>query len=253
MGQTVIKAFRDVKIWIGSVTVLPGEQGISGNLKVGFQRLKLMKGISRDEKSEDEETETDMSKATVRDRLAKHIEEGELAEAEMASEHGDDVERDIHFYHYILAKELRHVMRDVDASPPKQYTYQEWSHYLRLIGQNEDDPSGHRKPKIHNQQTSHGSDLGMANEGGDDAWSWLGVRSPLMGSRSEAEWLLNSLSVALEREMLMMRDSRAKRRPPPMSVMDMRNSRRNPGADPGQDSNDDIGAAEVRRRGKQTV
>lgn len=253
MGQTVIKAFRDVTIWVGSITVLPGEQGIGGNLKLGFQRLKLLKGVSQDDKSEDEETETGVPKSTVQDRLARHIEEGELAEAEMASEHGDDVERDIHFYHYILAKELRHVLRDVDASPPKQYTYQEWSYYLRLIGQNEDDPSGHRKPKIHSQQSSHGSDLGIANEGGGDAWSWLGVRSPLMGSKSEAEWLLNSLSVALEREMLMMRGSRAKRRPPPVSVVDLRNSRYNSGANPGQDSKGDVGAAEVRRRGKQIL
>ena len=251
MGDTVIKTFRDLTIWVGSITLLPGEQGVSGTLKLGFQRLKLTKDFDRNDTDKNKDTGISLERTALQDRLAKHMEEDELAEAEEAGEHGDNLERDIHFYHYLLAKELRNIMRDVDASPPKQYTYQEWSYYLRLTGQNEGDPSGHRKPRINYQQASHGLDLGTADKG--ETWSWLGVRSPLMGRKSEAEWLLHKLSETLEHEMRMMRDLRAKREPPPISMVDSRSNKRTPGANPGQTLEGDIGAAEIRRRGKQEL
>lgn len=72
-------------------------------------------------------------------RLERHIEEEELQEALRAESAGDMRERDIHFYHYVLARELRSVHRDLDASPPKKYTWGEWEYYLQLMGNVEDD------------------------------------------------------------------------------------------------------------------
>ncbi|KAL1612713.1 hypothetical protein SLS60_000942 [Paraconiothyrium brasiliense] len=254
MGDTVIKAFRDLTIWVGSLTVLPGEHGITGTLKTGIQQLKTGKIYREDKEMEKGLTGRGAAEQTMQDRLAGHIEDDELAEAEEAGEHGEKLLRDIHFYHYILAKELRQVMHAVDASPPKQYTYQEWNYYLRLIGQDENDASAHRKPKVHHDRRPHSQpDLGTADEGEHNAWSWLGVRSPLMGNRTEAQWLVQRLTATLEREMYMMRDPKVKREPPPISMDDLRDSQGRSGSDPEQGLKKDIGAAEMRRRGKHDM
>lgn len=249
MGDTVIRAFRDLTIWIGSITVLPGEHGVYGTLKIGLGRLRMGKLYKQDEESEQRGTEQ-----TLQHRLAEHLEEDELAEAEDAGRHGNILERDIHLYHYVLAKQLRQIMRDVDASPPRQYSYEEWSYYLRLIGQNENDPSGHRKPTIHHRRTSRRPDLGTAGEDAGESWSWLGVRSPLMGNKSEAEWLLQRLSMTLERELLKMRDMNAKKHTPPISILGHgTNDPGGYGARQEQDLKRDIGAAEIRKRGKHDM
>ncbi|OAG06886.1 voltage-gated potassium channel [Paraphaeosphaeria sporulosa] len=249
MGDTVIKAFRDLTIWVGSFTVLPGEHGVSGTLKSGIQQLKVGKIFRDDDSTERKLTGRSAAEQTLRDRLAEHIEEDELAEAEEAGEHGNKLDRDIHFYHYVLAKELRKLMRDADASPPKQYTYQEWNYYLRLIGQDENDTSAHRKPRVQHERKPHSRpDLGSADEGERIAWSWLGVRSPLMGNKSEAEWLLQRISATLELEMDKLRSSRAKREPPPISMADLRNREGRSGSDAEQDAKKGLGATEARRR-----
>jgi potassium channel subfamily K len=51
-------------------------------------------------------------------------------------------------------------------------------------------------------------------------WSWLSGQSPLMSSKSEAEWILDRLSAALERELD--RQRKGRRRHPPISLRDVR-------------------------------
>lgn len=250
MGDTVIKAFKDLTIWVGSLTVLPGEAGLMASLKVGLKRLEQGKLSKRDDQRD---ATLGTSETSAMERLAEHIEEEELGEAEEAGEHGDTLERDIHFYHFVLAKEIRQLMKDVDASPPKQYTYNEWAYYLRLIGQDESDAARHRKPKIQGHKHDK-PDLGTA-DGGEEghAWSWLGIRSPLMGNKNEAQWLLHRMSTTLELEMRKMRSPDAKKRkdPPPISMAEIRKSN---GSGSKSDSNaepmlqKEINAAEVRRR-----
>lgn len=258
MGDTVIKAFKDLTIWIGSLTVLPGEQGLATTLQIGLKRLKRGKLYQGDKEGP---ADTDVSADAALDRLTEHVEEEELGEAEEAGEHGDPLDRDIHFYHFVLIREMRRLMKDVNASPPRQYTYQEWSYFLRLIGQNENDPSAHRKPRV--EQTTDGKrrshDLGVA-DGGEDAknpykWSWLGIRSPLMGNKTEAEWLLHRLSATLEVEMRRMREPDAKRRkePPPISMADLRKQSKSQDSDPSQLLKNDLSAAEVRRRQRKDI
>lgn len=244
MGDTVIRGFKDMTIFMGSLTVLPSEDGMVATLKAGTKRLKRGRLF---------ETE-DQKKL---DSVAGHIEKKELAEAEEAGERGNTLERDIHWYHFVLTKEIRRLMKDVDASPPKQYTYEEWSYFLRLIGQDESSGEGHRKPKIHDgRDNSSSPDLGTADgtgsDGhGDQSWSWLGVRSPLMGNQTEAQWLLHRLAATLESEMRKMQSPDAKRRkePPPMSTNDLR-SGENSFSDTELEENLDkgLGTAEVRRR-----
>ncbi|PVH94554.1 voltage-gated potassium channel [Periconia macrospinosa] len=251
MGDTVIKAFRDLTIWIGSLTVLPGEHGIGSTLRIGMERLRH--GKLYNPKEEDKEGQTiGASEQAIINRLEDHIEEDELEEAEEAGEHGDYLERDIHFYHYILAKELGKLTKDIHASPPRQYTYQEWNYYLRLLGQDENDTTLHRKPKAHqNRRKGDKPDLGTADDGVNSRWSWLGIRSPLMGTQNEAQWLLQRMSLTLERELQKQRSPHAKKEPPPISMADLRRKKGSSSSesDGNRELRENVGAAEMRRRG----
>lgn len=254
MGDTVIKAFKDLTIWLGSLTVLPDEKGLMAALKVGYDRLKNGQLFKF---QEGHETPKGVSENAPLERLAEHLEERELEMAEEAGEHGDSLERDTHFYHYVLAKEIRQLMRDIDASPPKEYTYSEWCYYLRLIGEDETKSSHHRQPIVQHDSNGHKPDLGTAGEGDEErSWSWLGIRSPLMGNKSEAQWLLHRLTVALEAEMHEMRkiDRRRRKSRPPVSMVDLRRHRKSGGEIDGTKNDreelkkNELGNAEVRRR-----
>ncbi|KAF2192448.1 potassium channel-like protein [Zopfia rhizophila CBS 207.26] len=253
MGDTLIKAFKDFTIWVGSLTVLPSDHGVRSTLRTSIQRMDIGKLHKENGK---EEHATGATEQTTLDRLTEHIEEDELREAQEAGEHGDTLERDTHFYHYVLAKEFRQLMRDIDASPPKQYTYQEWSYYLRLFGKDETDASCHRKPQAKHDRSKHKyPNLGVADggdneNGGPYTWSWLGVRSPLMGNKTEAQWLLERLAATLEREMRRMRstDPKEHKKPPPISMTDLRTKYSSPRSDSQQLLEKGLSAAEVRRR-----
>jgi potassium channel subfamily K len=222
MGDTIIKAFKDFTIWIGSFTVLPDENGLASALKVGMARMK--KGKVWKDKPLDHKAAPGTSEQRGLDHAAEQIEEEELDEAEEAGEHGDYLERDIHFYHFILAKEIRQMLSDMNLSPPRQYTYEEWTYYLRLLGQDEKDASGHRKPEDQYQHSEGDApDIGTADGGRSADWSWLGLRSPLMGNTNEPEWLLQRLTAKLEAEMEKMSSPNTSKRKekPPVSMVDL--------------------------------
>jgi potassium channel subfamily K len=248
MGDTIIKVFSDLTLWVGSVTVLPGERSTMENVKFAMKRLRdgslfrnqrarFEKPVGLQIASEDGQDGKFSDKGL--DFLARYVEDQELEEAEEAEEQGDILERDIHFYHFLLAKELQQVMRDVDASPPRQYSYQKWAYYLRLLGQDEADASRHREARI-KADRSLTNGIGKAN-GDDDGdseswgWSWLGTRSPLMGNKSEAQWLLRRLTATLEREMMKMRTTKDRdhMEPPPISMSELKKKPTSSG--PGKD------------------
>ncbi|KAF1992331.1 voltage-gated potassium channel [Aulographum hederae CBS 113979] len=258
MGDTVVKSFSNFTIWVGSLTVLPGEEGIRATLIASFKKITQGNVLKRDgvevqqppgliprgeNTSKGGRGQTNHPYETeALNRIAEHIEDEELEEAAEAGKEGDDLERDIHFYHFVLIRELRKLMKDVDTSPPKQYSYNEWAFYLKLIGQDEGDPNLHRAPPIKVEQnrkigaaknkgandtdesdeektTENNSGavesdaaseshmkIGIGGGGGElKQWSWLGTRSPLMGNQNEAEWILERLAATLERQMAKMR------------------------------------------------
>lgn len=228
MGDTIIKAFKDFTIWLGALTVLPDEDGLASALKVGTQRLR--NGHRLKKKDPTHERQSGPSDTSDLDRLAKHVEDEELKEADEASKQGDYLERDIHFYHFVLAKEMRQLMQDADESPPRQYTYEEWCYYLRLIGQDEKDSSTHRRPEADFQHNDSDSpDIGTADDGDTVAWSWLGIRSPLMGNTNEPQWLLQRVAAKLEKEMHTIHSSATdrKKKKPPISMAELRDRNRN--------------------------
>jgi potassium channel subfamily K len=254
MGDTVVKSFSDLTIWAGSLTILPGETGPKATLRASIEKITGGVNISKLRSSGSgiktsqppgfmpHNTDGDgMNKKNdvedhAMDRLAGHLEKEELGQAEEAGERGDKLERDIHFYHYVLARELRNLMKDINASTAKTYSYAEWAFFLKLIGQNEENEKLHRAPLESQQydkdQSEQLENVGKAaGEEGDLRWSWLGTRSPLMGSKNEANWLLERIAAKLENELQRLRssDPKVKKKQPPISMDDLRKGKNDKG------------------------
>lgn len=232
MGDTVIKGIRDVTLWLGEVTVLPGEEGVRHRLKQILGRATpkkvLRKGIDSKGQSNGlrgDKKEVDAEQAPPRngvgstymgDAEAEDVEEHELTEAGEARLRGDKLGEDIHEYHYLLAQEVRNVMKHINESPPRKYTYKEWAWFLKLMGEDESNPESHRQAPVQvknalNKDPDIGG--GVAGKEKDEPmkeWSWLGNRSPLMGETEEAEWVLERLTATLEGELKKQHESREK-------------------------------------------
>jgi potassium channel subfamily K len=256
MGDTVIKTFADITIWAGSITILPNEGGVRHALRLCLHRITLgalvnprelrndrppgMLPYSSDAERAPEEADDDEALvAHALDRLQTHVQDDELADAADAQAHGDPELRDAHLYHYVLVRELKSVVRDLQHDPDhKHYSYRDWMWFLKLLGQDETDASQHRMPAelprrraAAGRQQNHRLTADDVDGAGDGAncdgpigsvrrWSWLGVRSPLMSAKSEPQWLAERLGARLEREMKMLR--RGKRDEPlPVSLGDM--------------------------------
>lgn len=222
MGDTVVKGIRDVTLWLGEVTVLPGEAGVRGRLKQVaaqttrgkvFREGTDFKDSSNGQRGDKKEVDAEQApprngvrSAFTTDAEAEGVEEEELAEAGEARLRGDRLGEDIHEYHYLLVQEVRNVMKHINESPPRKYTYEEWAWFLKLMGEDEANPESHRRAPVKvknalNKDSDSGN--GTANEKDSPVkeWSWLGNRSPLMGDTEEAEWVLERLSATLESEL----------------------------------------------------
>ena len=254
MGDTVVKAIRDLTLYLGEITVLPGEGSTLQKVKRGVSMAKhgtIQSPIHEPAVAADtgpteepaggvylaEENrppghqrprETAKSVAqhkAIAERLGNEFEAEELDEAFVAREHGDKIVADTHLYHYLLVKEIRNVMKDVADDPSRKYSYHEWAWFLRLLGEDENDPKFHRRPSTGQEKREVGAEGkgegkgemqkgasagGVEGEekhevtGSDEKatpWSWVGVRSPLLGETEEAEWVLERLSEKLENEL----------------------------------------------------
>ena len=232
MGDTVVKGIRDVTLWLGEITVLPGEAGVRGRLKqIAAQttRGKAFRGVtdskdpSNSLRGDKKEVDTEQApprngvqSAFTTDAEAEEVQEEELTEAGEARLRGDKLGEDIHEYHYLLVQEVRNVMKHINESPPRKYTYKEWVWFLKLMGEDEANPESHRRAPVqvknaHNKDPDIGG--GVAGKEKDEPmkeWSWLGNRSPLMGETEEAEWVLERLSATLESELRKQHEAREK-------------------------------------------
>jgi potassium channel subfamily K len=250
MGDTVIQLIKDLTIWFGEVTVLPSESGsIRQSLKFGLMKLtggKInVQGIqdSNDniedtppglihmphrQKQDSSHNKKDVEAAQ---RLASVFEKAEELDEYETRRQGDRIIQDIHHYRHILITEVRNVYADINSPKPKKYTYEEWSYFLKLLGEDEGDTKYHRKAPMDtgNSGPQEKADAGAAetaeeqrrgdlqgagqnnaatersgnDQGGKKIkqWSWMGNRSPLMGDKEEAEWVLEKLFIRLEEEL----------------------------------------------------
>ena len=226
MGDTVVKAIRDLTLYLGEFTVLPGDASTMARVKqavskatggkiMGLDTIEEAPGILGDEPSGDTEKAQGGARAAGTDLLASKVEDEELKQVRQAKQHGDVRGADLHAYHWLLVKEFRNVMRHLNDSPPRKYSYDEWAWFLKLMGEDEGSHASHRAPliKIRNDPGRE-PDTQQGQTDDDDKeirqWSWLGNRSPLMGEAEEAEWVLERLSMTLENELKKMRESKSK-------------------------------------------
>ena len=293
MGDTIIKWFSDLTVWVGSITVLPGEGGFRASLRNAFQDLKdwvrdtfksvTPSKISGDapanhKKRMDRTQHENMVRDRLAERLASHINQGGKNQAQGGNSQRDDLEEDTLFYNYVLARECRALRKDLGESPPKKYEWTDWEYFLKLMG-NQDDPvdfPGQEHPDIlvpepmraakgtdstadephesDDTEVASSEEAMTANYGPVDGnidrqtsvdrhmesrraeskkqrrkdrnteldylidWSWLSNESPLMSQKSEAEWILDRLSAALERELD--RQRKGYRQKPPIGLKD---------------------------------
>jgi potassium channel subfamily K, other eukaryote len=218
MGDTVVKSFSDFTIWAGSLTILPGEDSTRATLRAAARRVTggaifkpgtihtaLPPGLlpSGSGSAEGQERKQSAIEEHAMDMLMSHIEEGELEKAHEADEHENLEDRDRHLYCFVLVRELRKLRKDLTVTPPKEYSYQDWAWYLKLIGQDEANADLHRKAKHGKSARGEGEKFefaGKGDKGEDLTWSWIGTRSPLMGNQTESEWLIDRVGSRLEEE-----------------------------------------------------
>ncbi|KAI9882210.1 MAG: hypothetical protein M1823_006045 [Watsoniomyces obsoletus] len=205
MGDTVVKAIKDATLRVGEWTLLPGEQGVRAGFKQSVSTLM------RDSNPSDVEADIQMRgqrRLDGKDKptkmpdsegvkgLTKEVGETEEKEAQAADERGDSIGRDIHHHLALLMKAMREAMEHLDESPPKEYTYDEWMWYLKLIEVDVESSVGKKEKNVEDEKSSSSD-----SRGGSSSWNWLSPDSPLMSNLSETRWVLDHLARTLEKKL----------------------------------------------------
>lgn len=203
LGDTVIRQFKDFANFIGELTVLPGEMGYRERFKELFNRelwpftLKKnqFQGSTKQPSVNQKKTNNNGVNATI-DRTESALEEEQLQEEEEARRKGDVVAENIHHHQFLLMRELREMFKWVNASPAKEFDYDEWAYFLKLLGEDQAVEELKDEQRLDGEQDQDKRDQTKRPE-----WSWVSHRSPLLGDKSEAEWLLEAFADKLEREL----------------------------------------------------
>ena len=222
MGDTIVKEIRDLTIWIGNFTVLPGEKGVLAAMKESAHKLTRgrifsnalnetppgLLGESNRRVRNDEDNERRARGKNDSESAAQEADDkATKQEAKAAEEKGkgnDELPKSRRHYHSILIKEITQVMKHLNSSPPRKYTFDEWAWFLKLIGEDESASDLHRSLTRDADTDGEGVGVAKAGEGRHGRqvkWSWVGDRSPLMGNKEEPEWILERLTMVLDREL----------------------------------------------------
>ena len=247
MGDTIVKGIRDLTIWLGEFTVLPGEAGARQRVRSLAKQAtgnKVFRGatdveeppglLSGGKDPDEERANIGGPRAAGTDFLADKVQNEELSAAWDAKAHGDILAENTHYHHYLLIKEFRNVMKHLNESPPRKYSYDEWAWFLKLMGEDETSHASHRAPpiKVNNFSLDKQPDIAQGQTDDDEGklrqWSWLGNRSPLMGETEEAEWVLERLSMTLEKELKKLSDAKSKPATDTQNVEDLPAKKVNP-------------------------
>ncbi|KAL2827233.1 hypothetical protein BDW59DRAFT_171515 [Aspergillus cavernicola] len=91
-----------------------------------------------------------------------------------------------------LAQAIQQTIKDALGREPKEYSYEEWVGFTRLI-------------RFTNPQKTEADGDGMVleDEYGVLNWDWIGERSPLLAEKTEPEWVLDRLCESLVRYVSM--------------------------------------------------
>jgi potassium channel subfamily K, other eukaryote len=191
MGDTIVKGIRDVTLWIGNFTVLPGEQGVKATLKESANKMTRGR-LFDDEISEQppgmlgetnrrgDETQSDDKEGdhhlkndpeSAAQRVVGDHAKSETARAKKQGEHGDEIPKGKRHYHVVLIKEIGKVMKHLNSSPPRKYTFDEWAWYLKLIGEDENSADTHRAALRKPKPDGEGLGAALADSNKNVKWS----------------------------------------------------------------------------------
>ncbi|KAM0264925.1 hypothetical protein ACHAQJ_000441 [Trichoderma viride] len=229
-GSTVIKIVRDSTIRLGNVTILPGEEAYIASFKHLVSRMTLGKVFESHYESATPLTldapknnaqrvaefmdQLDDDDLSENERESDARERGRPEAAHRADSHASTftsiVRRSLSRlrnpehniptgsdFHFLLISEIQAITKNLKENKTHSYSFDEWAWYLKLIGEDEHNPDTHGKAKIIGQKSSK-------DENGRDEvvkWSWVGHRSPLMGSQGESEWILEKLVDRLQESL----------------------------------------------------
>jgi potassium channel subfamily K len=193
MGDTIVKGIRDLTLWIGNFTLLPGEKGVKATLKESANNLTRGRFFDEEIKEQapgilgasnkrggtdsdsedgdgDDQHHPKNDPESAAQRVAGDHEKSETARAKKQGEKGDEIPKTKRHYHLVLIKEIGKVMKHLNSNPPRKYTFDEWAWYLKLIGEDESSADTHRaalrKPR------PDGEGLGSAMADNDKTVKW---------------------------------------------------------------------------------
>ncbi|KAL7917897.1 hypothetical protein ACQKWADRAFT_305634 [Trichoderma austrokoningii] len=239
-GSTVIKIVRDSTIRLGNVTILPGEDAYASSLKHMISRMTLGKAYSTHYDSPNPSMVLEAPQNNIK-RIAdfmEQLEDDDLSDIERERDNANDSGEDFggeetrrrgrsdrldstasNFtakvrrslsrirnherklptgpdFHFLLISEIQAVAKHRKENKTYTYSFDEWAWYLKLIGEDEHDPSTHGKAKIKGKRPAKDAAREEIVK-----WSWVGHRSPLMGSQSESDWILEKLVDRLQQSL----------------------------------------------------
>jgi potassium channel subfamily K len=262
-GDTFVKFLNDVTIYFGKITLLPGREGLGYNIRQLARRLGLGVLLSKSSTKLDPDLElggiqardtSHSEKLKLKDKAVsrppsksgilnisasqRHLSSNnDSLEKTAKSPHSDTTDRRLDDLptgdelYLLLISEIQTVARHVREPETKRYTFEEWAWYLRLIGEDEQDPDTHSSTRpdeligpfhkirttkngigSYRQEESRENDAQLntqplANVDERLKWSWVGDQSPLLGPQEESEWILDKLVDRL-RELLMLSKKR---------------------------------------------
>ncbi|KAJ7581103.1 hypothetical protein C8J56DRAFT_1006152 [Mycena floridula] len=160
LGDTVVRWLTQTTLWLAQRTILPERSRKNGPIKT---LASFKDAIRKEQKREEQENED--GEANLQEDVEKLGGAVEEAEKQQGNSGGLSAK---------IAKEIKGLAVDVGLNPPKQYEWDQWKHWLELLGP---DDGNHE----------------------DEAW-WLSDEGPLFGSaNSETLWVLDKLCEKLEK------------------------------------------------------
>ncbi|KAK6529382.1 Potassium channel [Arthrobotrys megalospora] len=203
LGDTVVLIVKNVTLWLGEWTVLPEEKlsqlgGRNRWLKserrrrkqqriresLEFQEAQRQRQQQRNDQLDDDNNEAEEK------RELERIGAGLVIREEKEERNRWSAEDSNAFLLHDLAYAIQKLMPDLTGELPRQYSYEEWSSYLKLINTPDPRPGSGRRPRPKELEAEGGKPVGETD--------WLGENSPLMSRQSETEWLLTRLCSRLE-------------------------------------------------------
>jgi potassium channel subfamily K, other eukaryote len=216
MGDTVAKEIKDVTLFLGNLTILPGEEGVKTTVKraaIKFTKRKIFGRRTREAPSNvlGRKNHSVCMSQNLHAGSASDAPLGLISQEERVGEKGKPkvLPKSSKDLHCLLIKEIVTVTKHVNNSPHRKYTFEEWEWYLKLLKQDGFETYAHGitlgRQKFDGENRKAvacecGDGIGQEANGGRKS-SWVGNRSPLVCNKDEPQWILERLTKMLEREL----------------------------------------------------